>query len=221
MRLLSADHLADVSLGRRAIEALHAALVAAVTLTAGHLVGGGSAMAQPAGYILVDPQRGYAQPRSARPVDQYGRPIGGGYYQQPAPPPQGRAYPQGYYPGMLVQPAPQPQPGFNLRRLFGIEDEPQPVAPLQAPRVRPPRPKPPPPAVVARPVKPKVNPSTHVVVFGDALADLTGQGIEDAFTETPDVAVAIKVRGESGLVRNESADWPKTIQDTLNGGQKI
>ena len=28
-------------------------------------------------------------------------------------------------------------------------------------------------------------------------------------------------RGDSGLVRSEVADWPKTIQDTLNGGQKI
>jgi uncharacterized protein len=222
MRLSSAHNPACVSLARRARKALRAVVVTALALTGAHVAGSGPAAAQPAGYILVDPQRGYVQPRVQRPVDPYGRPIGGGYYQQPAPqPPQGRVYPQGYYPGMLVQPAPQPQPGFNLRRLFGIEEEAQPVAPRPVPHIKPNRPKSPSPAVVARAVKPKLNPSTHVVVFGDALADLTGQGIEDTFADTPDVAVVTKVRGESGLVRNELADWPKTIQDTLNGGQKI
>ena len=80
-----------------------------------------------------------------------------------------------YYPGMLVQPAPQPQPEFSLRRLFGYEEERR--APRPAPRYKP-KPKPPAPAV-AKEEKPKVDPSTHVVVFGDALADQTGQGLED------------------------------------------
>jgi hypothetical protein len=118
-----------------------------------------------------------------------------------------------------VQPA-QPQSGFTLRRLFGIEDEAPAAAAPTVPRVKPSRPKPPP-AAVARQVKPKVNPTTHVVVFGDALADLTGDGLADVFAEAQDVEVVNKVRGESGLVRNDLADWPKTIQDTLNGGQKI
>jgi hypothetical protein len=180
------------------------------------LTGGASAWAQPAGYILVDPQRGYV--RGSRPVDAYGRPLGGTSRQ--APP--GRAYPPGYYPGKLVQPAPQPQPGFSLRRLFGIEDEPrpQPVVPYEPPRTRPARPKPPP-ASVARQVKPKVNPSIHVVVFGDALADLTSDGLEDIFAEAPDVAVVNKSRGETGLVRKDGTDWPKAVQDILDSGQKI
>jgi hypothetical protein len=58
------------------------------------------------------------------------------------------------------------------------------------------------------------------LVFGDALADLTGQGIDDIFAETPDVAVIRKIRGDSGLVRGD-VDWPKHIQDVLDGGQKI
>jgi hypothetical protein len=194
------------------------ALTLALAVLAIALAGPESADAQPAGYILVDPQRGYVQPRNPRPVDQYGRPAGG-YYQPP--PPQGRVYPRGYYPGMLVQPAPQQPPGFTLRRLFGVEEEPQPVAPRQEPRVKPARPKPPPAATVARQVKPKVNPSTHVVVFGDALADLAGEGLEDIFADTPDVAVVSKVRADAGLVRNDTGDWPKVIQETLNGGQKI
>jgi hypothetical protein len=181
------------------------------------LSGGASAWAQSAGYILVDPQRGYV--RGSRPVDAYGRPLGSA--SQPAPPP-GRAYPPGYYPGKLVHPAPQQQPGFSLRRLFGIEDEPQPqpVVPYEPPRTRPVRPKPP--AVsVARQVKPKVNPSTHVVVFGDALADLTSNGLDDVFAEAPDVAVVNRSRGETGLVRKDVTDWPKAVRDILDSGQKI
>lgn len=220
MRLFSAQRQAPASPIAR-VTGRRLSLCAVLAVAACQFLGIGPAPAQPAGYILVDPQRGYVQPRAPRPVDPYGRPIGGGYYQQPAPPPQGRVYPQGSYPGMLVQPAPQPQPGFNLRRLFGIEDEVQPDVPRPAPRVKPNRPKPPAPTVAARNVKPKVNPSTTVVVFGDSLADLTGQGLEDTFADVPDVAVVSKVRGESGLVRSESADWPKTIQDTLNAGQKI
>jgi hypothetical protein len=165
-----------------------------------------------------DGRGGYYLERRARIYDQYGRPLG--YVQPQAVPQQPRR--QQYYPGMIVHPAPQPQPGFSLRRLFGVEDEPRPAPqpqPQQAPRIRHERPKPP--AAVARQEKPKVDPSTHVVVFGDALAELTGQGLDDIFADVPDVAVVRKARSESGLVRNDIVDWPKSIQDTLNGGQKI
>ena len=90
-----------------------------------------------------------------------------GYYQQPTyrdP----RGYPPGYYPGKLVQPAqPQPQQGFSFRRFFGVPDDPPP--PSRKPVVRPRKPAAPPPAV-ARQEKPKVDPPTHLVAFGDALA---------------------------------------------------
>jgi hypothetical protein len=166
---------------------------------------------------------GYGE-RPARVYDQYGRPLGyvqpQGAPQQPQPRRQG-----GYYPGMIVQPAqPQPQPGFSLRRLFGVEDEPPRMVEPQRPappRIRPDRPRPAPPTAVARQEKPKVDPSTHVVVFGDALADLTGQGLDDIFADAPEVAVVRKARSENGLARSDAAEWPKQIQDSLNGGQKI
>jgi hypothetical protein len=187
---------------RSAFLTVLAALVITVT--------GGAAFAQ--GYIVVDPQTG-AFRRVPGPPPGYAAPPPGYAQPQPqlAPPPQRRR--SDYYPGMMVQPV--PQPGFSLRRLFGFEDEPARLAP-QAPRVRP---RPAPPAAVAR-QKPKIDPSTHVVVFGDGLADLTGQGIDDAFAETPEVAVIRKIRGDSGLVRGD-VDWPKYIQDVLGGGQKI
>lgn len=149
---------------------------------------------------------GYRAPRQP--------PYGGGSYYQPQP--QRRAYPgQQYYPGMLVHPGPQQQQDFSLGRLFGYEEERR-RAPRAAPR---PKPKPPAPAVVKQ-EKPKVDPSIHVVVFGDALADLTGQGLDDAFSDAPEVAVVRKAKADVSLAR-EAAELPKTIHEILDGGQKI
>jgi hypothetical protein len=140
-----------------------------------------------------------------------------GYYQQPAYRDQ-RAYPPGYYPGKLVQPAqPQPQQGFSIRRFFGARDEPPP--PARAPVSRPRR-SAPPPAAVAKQEKPKVDPSTHVVVFGDALAGYARQGLDAHFSDDQDVAVVSKVRNDTNLVRTDPADWPNFIKATLDGGQK-
>jgi uncharacterized protein len=198
--------------------------VPALILAAMTFAGTGMAFAQYPG-VFPGETTYNADPRRAR------RPPPPGYYR-PAPPPgygqpPRQAYRGGpYYPGMLINPQagqalapPPPQPGFSLRRLFGIEDEPprQVVVP-KPPRVKPDRPRPA--VAVARPEKPKVNPSAHVVVFGDQLADLTGQGLEDAFEETPDVAVARKTRSEGGLARSEVGEWPKFISEVLDGGQK-
>ncbi|MEE1657497.1 SGNH family hydrolase [Microvirga sp. CF3062] len=140
-----------------------------------------------------------------------------GSYQQPGYRDQ-RAYPPGYYPGKLVQPAqPQPQQGFSIRRFFGARDEPPP--PARAPVSRPRR-SAPPPAAVAKQEKPKVNPSTHVVVFGDALASYARQGLDAHFSDDQDVAVVSKVRSDTNLVRSDPADWPNFIKATLDGGQK-
>jgi hypothetical protein len=145
--------------------------------------------------------------------------VAQGYYapqQQPQRPYRDpRAYPPGYYPGKLVQPA-QPQQGFSLRRLFGAQEEPPPPArkPVAKPR------KAPPPTNVARPEKPKVDPSTHIVVFGDSLAEFTRQGLDAIYAEDQDVAVVGKIRGGSNLVRSDPADWPNFIRSTLDSGQK-
>ncbi len=139
-----------------------------------------------------------------------------GYYQpQQQPRRDLRAYPPGYYPGKLVQPA-QPQQGFSLRRFFGVPDEPPPAA--RAPVARPRRAVPPA-AAVAKQEKPKVDPSTHVVVFGDALAGFARQGLDAHFADNQDVAVVPKVR-DTSLVRADPADWPNFIKATLDGGQK-
>ncbi len=145
-----------------------------------------------------------------------------GYYyqqQQPAYRPDPRAYPPGYYPGKLVQPAqPAPQQGFSLRRFFGVPDEPPPQA--RRPIVAKPRKPAPAPAPVARQEKPKVNPTTQIVVFGDGLADFARQGLDAVYADNQDVAIVGKTRGTTGLVNSDPADWPNFIKATLDGGQK-
>lgn len=138
-----------------------------------------------------------------------------GYSQQYRDP---RAYPPGYYPGKLVQPA-QPQQGFSFRRLFGAPEEAAPP-PSRRPVAKPRKPAPPP-AAAAKQARPKTDPTTHVVVFGDALADFAGQGLDDMYSDKPDVAVVRKTRAEGGLVRSDSPDWPGFIRETLDSGQKI
>jgi len=73
---------------------------------------------------------------------------------------------------------------------------------------------------VARQEKPKVDPSTYVVVFGDALAGFARQGLDAHFAENQDVAVVPKIRGDAGLARMDPTDWPNFIKATLDGGQK-
>ncbi|WP_046862617.1 SGNH/GDSL hydrolase family protein [Microvirga massiliensis] len=160
---------------------------------------------------------------SAQPGDPRYYYDGRNAYPRQAPPPGYGRPPPGYYPGMLIQrapgaPVPPPQE-FNLRRLFGVEED-VPRRPRPTPSVRRSRPQPPP-AAAAKPAVPKVDPSTHIVVFGDAFAELTGQGLDDAFEEMPDVEVVRKVRADSGLVRKEVHDWSKSIREVLDGGQEV
>jgi hypothetical protein len=150
--------------------------------------GGVSVMAQP-GYYAQPPQYGHRDPR---------------------------AYPPGYYPGKLVQPA-QPQQGFSLRRFFGGAPA-EPASPTRRPVAKPRKPAPPP--VAAKQEKPKTNPTTHVAVFGDVLADFAGQGLDDMVSDNPDVAVVRRIRADGGLARAEPGDWPAFIRETLDGGQK-
>jgi hypothetical protein len=194
---------------------LRSAFAAALFSLAMAVAGSTVALAQ-GGTIVVDPRTGaFYEQRGPAPAPGYGG------RQTYAPPPS--RGPSGYYPGKLIQPAPQPQPGFSLRRLFGADDDqarPE-SAPRVAPRPRPERRRPPPAAVAARPEKPKINPSTHIVVFGDGLADLVGQGLDDDFSDTPEIAVVRKGRSEGGLARSDVAEWPNQIQDILKDGQKI
>lgn len=141
----------------------------------------------------------------------YGYPANSPYPQQRRDP---RAYPPGYYPGKLVQPA---QPGFSLRRLFGVQEPP----PLVQPQIVRPRRAPPRAPMVVRREKPKADPTTQVIVFGDALAEFAGQGIGDLFADSEDVLVLRKAKENGGLIGMGGADWAKAIDEAVGTGKKI
>lgn len=87
---------------------------------------------------------------------------------------------------------------------------------------QPRRPSAPQPVIVGdAPSVPQVEPTSFVVVLGDSLAELVGQGLEDAFADQPTVKVSRKTRSDSGLVRIDYHDWAKTIRELLASDQKI
>jgi uncharacterized protein len=144
------------------------------------------------GYYYYDPRTGTRQPYApARPT-----------YQQPAFP-------------WFSQPREAARPYV----------EPREARPYAEPRERPTRRVrryvPAAPKAADKPEVAEVEPSQNVVVFGDSLAELVGQGLDDAFEEVEDIAIVRKARGDSGLVRTDAYDWPKAIQEYLSGDPKV
>lgn len=155
--------------------------------------------------------------------------TGGGFFpwlfqSEPQPQPQPQVQPP---PQQRVRIAPRPQ----------VRPNPTPLAPVvrraaprprivQEPRVQEARPAPrEAPAVrsaaVVAPAKPKVEPTSFVHVMGDSLAELLGDGLEEVLTDRPEVAVTRRIRSESGLVRSDVHDWPKTVTEMLAKGDKV
>jgi hypothetical protein len=70
------------------------------------------------------------------------------------------------------------------------------------------------------PRKLETPPSQTVVVIGDSMADWLGYGLDENYTEQPEVGVERKIRATSGLVRydakNEALDWPQAAKDALS-----
>ena len=74
--------------------------------------------------------------------------------------------------------------------------------------------KPPPPRKVETP------PTSTVVVIGDGLADWLSYGLEEAFTDTPEVGIVRKIKPYSGLIRYEAArgevqEWSQAVKDLI------
>lgn len=89
-------------------------------------------------------------------------------------------------------------------------EQPQPQAPVDNSRAPPPR-KPDPKAE-------PVTPTTSVVVLGDAMADWLAYGLEDALSDSPEIAIIRKNKNHSGLLRYEAKgdlDWWHVARDTL------
>jgi uncharacterized protein len=99
--------------------------------------------------------------------------------------------------------------GFNSRSNPGeFQQQPQPQ--VQSESLRAPSPH-----------KPDANapaPTTSIVVMGDSMADWLAYGLEDAFSDSPEVGIVRKNRIYSGLLRYEAKsdlDWWHVARDIL------
>ena len=70
------------------------------------------------------------------------------------------------------------------------------------------------------PSKP-VEASFFVLVIGDSLGQMLGQGLTEAFADQPDVSILRKARENTGLVRDDYFDWVKGVNDLLANSGKI
>jgi uncharacterized protein len=67
----------------------------------------------------------------------------------------------------------------------------------------------------------KVDPAaatTTLVVVGDSMADWLAYGLEEAFAETPEMAVVRKHRTTSGLIRYDTrrdVEWPQIVKEVI------
>jgi uncharacterized protein len=62
-------------------------------------------------------------------------------------------------------------------------------------------------------------PASTVVVIGDSMADWLAYGLDETYSDQPDVGFERKIRATSGLIRydakNEALEWPQSIKDAL------
>jgi hypothetical protein len=64
-----------------------------------------------------------------------------------------------------------------------------------------------------------ITPTTTIIVMGDGMADWLAYGLEDAFSDTPEVAVTREAKQRSGLLRYEGKgdlDWWHVARDLLS-----
>jgi uncharacterized protein len=120
----------------------------------------------------------------------------------------------------------RPSGGGFFQNLFGFPRQQQRSYPndgLYGPGARPPEQphydtsRAPPPRKPAPSAEPVV-PTTTVVVMGDGMADWLAYGLEDAFSDTPSIAVVRKDHNHSGLLKYDSKsdlDWWHVARDIL------
>src|SRR4029077_13922881 len=68
------------------------------------------------------------------------------------------------------------------------------------------------------PAQKKPEATTPIVVLGDANADWLAYGLEDAFSEKPEIAVVRKHRTDSGLIRYDQrrdSEWPQVVREII------
>lgn len=187
------------------------------------LAGGAPARAQ-WGDSYDAPRGGeYESPR--RRAREYYRDDGGYGARQAvrryAPPPQQEAPRQFYWPWedrpQQAQPAPVPSARPQPPRTRSYADDPR--APRE-PRPAPRRPRPAPVVAQPKPAVPKVEPTTRIAVFGDTLANHLGTGLSNVFEDNAEVGILDRSKADSGLVRKDVVDWPRSAEEFLKANPK-
>ncbi len=109
-----------------------------------------------------------------------------------------------------------------FQMLFGVKPKAAPPPPIEEPKkqVRPrPRKRTPAPAVAAPPPEPEVAKAENarkILVVGDFLANGLGEGLNDSFAATPDVAVETRGEVASGLVREDHFNWQDKLPAAID-----
>jgi hypothetical protein len=70
----------------------------------------------------------------------------------------------------------------------------------------------------APPATPRKDATIKIVVMGDANADWLAYGLEDAFSEKPEIGIVRKHRTESGLIRYDQrrdSEWPQIAREII------
>ena len=71
----------------------------------------------------------------------------------------------------------------------------------------------------APPATPRKDATIKIVVMGDANADWLAYGLEDAFSERPEIGIVRKHRTESGLIRYDQrrdSEWPQIAREIIS-----
>jgi uncharacterized protein len=123
----------------------------------------------------------------------------GGFQQRPQPQRGGGGFGGGWFGNGMFEPFQQQAPRSYRRQAL--------------PSVREDFSKAPPPE------KRETVAQRHILVLGDAMADWLAYGLEDAYSEQPDMGVIRKHKTGSGLIRyqpkGEPADWPAAAKSIL------
>src|SRR5437867_2409470 len=110
--------------------------------------------------------------------------------------------------GGRSQPRPSQQGGFNPFGGFFGGPPPQNQAPPADYSRAPPPPQ----------RKADAAATTTLVVVGDSMADWLAYGLEEAFAETPEMAIVRKHRTISGLIRYDTrrdVEWPQIVKEAI------
>src|SRR5215471_1112258 len=70
----------------------------------------------------------------------------------------------------------------------------------------------------APPATPREDATVKIVVMGDANADWLAYGLEDAFSEKPEIGIVRKHRTDSGLIRYDQrrdSEWPQVAHEII------